>query len=86
MCHYYTGSGFYTENNRRVAGHMEVARTAAAAGVKTCVLTHITESIDIPGIRERIVSNMGTVFPGSIIFGEDLMVLSLKPPSVQPLV
>jgi ribonuclease BN (tRNA processing enzyme) len=43
MCHYYTGSGFYTENNRRVAGHMEVARTAAAAGVKTCVLTHITE-------------------------------------------
>jgi ribonuclease BN (tRNA processing enzyme) len=53
------------------------ALTAQRAGVKTLVLTHVTERIDQPGIRDQIVSEITQTFQGQVIWGEDLMELSL---------
>jgi ribonuclease BN (tRNA processing enzyme) len=41
--------------------------------VKTLVLVHITEQLEQPGVRERIVHEAAEVFSGQIIFGEDLL-------------
>jgi ribonuclease Z len=46
---------------------------ARDAGVKRLVLTHITEQLDRPGIRERAISEMAEVFKGAILFGNDLL-------------
>jgi ribonuclease Z len=46
---------------------------ARDAGVKRLVLTHITEQLDRPGIRERAISEMAEVFRGDILFGNDLL-------------
>lgn len=55
------------------SGHLDAAKTAAEAGVETLVLTHITESLEGSGMRERIVREAGEIFGGTIIFGEDLL-------------
>ena len=44
--------------------------------MKTLVLTHLTEQIDQPTIREQIVHEIRRVFDGKLIWGEDLMRLS----------
>lgn len=54
-------------------GHLDVAMVAREAGVKTLVLTHMTEAIDRPGKRERLLAEMAAIFSGTIIWGEDLM-------------
>ena len=80
MCHYYSGTGYYGDEHPEVAGHMETAKTAAEAGVKMLVLTHLNVSIDIPGIREEIIQDIGKVFSGHLIWGEDLMEVPLDGP------
>ena len=54
------------------------AITAQRAGVKTLVLTHLLAQIDRPGIREQIIHEIKEVFEGQVIWGEDLMVLTLQ--------
>ena len=51
---------------------------AQRAGVKTLVLTHLLPQIDRPGIREQIVHEIQQVFTGRVIWGEDLMRLTLS--------
>ena len=58
---------------RSCTGHLELARMARDAGVKTLVLTHITEQLDRPGIRERVTSEIAGIFKGDILFGSDLL-------------
>jgi len=41
------------------------------------VLTHLTEQIDRPGIREQIVHEIQEIYDGTVIWGEDLMKLGL---------
>lgn len=73
-----------TEEYRRVCGnHIDNAIIASRAGVDTLVLTHILEQIDQPGIRERIIHEIRTVFDGDVIWGEDLMRLGLGSPSLE---
>ena len=73
MCHFLNG----VETDPRIAdccsGHLDAARTAREAGVDTLILTHITEQLEQPGIRERLIGEASEVFPGHIIFGEDLL-------------
>ena len=77
MVHYLSGTE-PTEAYRQACGnHEDTAYIAREAGVKTLVLTHILEQIDQPGVRERIISDMSSVFKGAIIWGEDLMEVPL---------
>jgi ribonuclease Z len=85
MNHFWTESA-PTDIYRQVCGnHVDNAVIASRAGVKTLVLTHILEQIDQPGIRERIVHEIRQVFDGDVIWGEDLMTLSLTGPDLEKL-
>ena len=41
--------------------------------MKTLVLVHITEQLEQPGIKERVLHEAAEIFRGQIIFGEDRM-------------
>ena len=45
--------------------------------MKTLVLTHLLGQIDQPSVRELIVHEIQNVFEGKVIWGEDLMRLTL---------
>jgi ribonuclease BN (tRNA processing enzyme) len=77
MCHFI--NGFVTDPRITgcCSGHLDAARTARDANVRTLVLTHITEQLEGPGIRERVVHEAGEIFEGNIIFGEDLLEVPL---------
>jgi hypothetical protein len=55
------------------------AAIAQRAGVRTLVLTHLLAQIDRPGVRERIVHEIQQTFAGRVIWGEDLMRLTVDP-------
>lgn len=73
MCHYISGTAPGPEWERTVAGHLEVARIARDAGARTLVASHIASQMDVPGLRERLSVEMAAIYPGNIIWGEDLM-------------
>ncbi len=85
MCHYLSG----TEPSKTFAaftmGHMELAELAQAAQVKNLVLSHVTLQFDRPGMRERVVREVGQVFKGNIFFGEDGMEIPLAGPDAAKL-
>ncbi len=73
MCHYVNGAVEDPRIRAGCSGHLDAARTARDAGVNTLVLVHITEQLERPGIRERVLYEAGEIFDGHIIFGEDLL-------------
>jgi len=77
MCHMINGLVEDPRITGCCSGHLDAARTAKDAGVKTLVLVHITEQLERPGIREKILHEAAQVFSGQIIFGEDLMEVPL---------
>jgi len=72
--------------NTTSSGHMDVARFAAQAQVKTCVLSHISEQMDVPGIPERLVREIGEVYAGNLVGGQDLMQIGFSEPAPKPLI
>lgn len=80
MCHYISGTQLSDGFAESCMGHMELARLAQDSGVRNLVTTHITEQFDKPGVRERVIAEMGAVFKGNLFFGEDLMEIPLLPP------
>ena len=62
--------------------HRDNALTAQRAGVKTLVPVHVLGQIDQPRIREQIVHEIQQVFTGKVIWGEDLMQLTLAGPTI----
>ena len=82
MNHYFSGTeptGVY----RAVCGnHEDVAQVALQSGVKTLVLTHFLEQIDQPGVREQILRAIMKVYPGNVVWGEDLMSIPLSGPKL----
>lgn len=76
MCHWISG----TAKSHTGSGHLEAAKAARDANVSTLVLSHFTEQLDVPGIRERLIAEVMKVFKGNVIWGEDLMQLDLLPP------
>ena len=80
MCHFISGTALNAEFDKRNGGHLEVARLAQAAGVKNLVASHITEQMDVPGVRERLIREMADVFKGNLFFGEDLMEIPVGAP------
>jgi ribonuclease Z len=83
MCHYMSGSlkpPLDLKALRSTTGHIELAEVAKEANVKNLVVTHVTESIDMPGTRERVISEMANIYKGNIFFGEDLMEVPIDGP------
>ena len=80
MCHYLSGTELCPEFAESCMGHLELARLAEKSGVKTVVLSHVTEQIDQPGVRERVIRDMSEIYKGNLIFGEDLMKVSVATP------
>lgn len=66
------------ESFRRACGnHRDNAVLAQRAGVDTLVLTHLTPPLDAPGVRERVLREIRETFDGTVIWGEDLLVISV---------
>ena len=85
MCHYISGTQLCEEFAESCMGHPELARLGAKADVKTLVLSHVTEQIDQPGVRERVVREMAEIYRGNIVFGEDLMEIPVRGPAAAKL-
>lgn len=78
MCHFESGtepSPFFRATN---GSHMDVAKIAHCAGAKTLVLTHFPPPLDVPGLLERLVAEMRTVYGGTIIIGRDLLEVPIR--------
>jgi ribonuclease Z len=85
MCHFISGTALNAEFEKRNGGHLEVARLAQAAGVRNLVASHITEQMDVPGVRERLIREMSDIFKGNLFFGEDLMEIPVGAPGPRKL-
>jgi ribonuclease Z len=77
MNHYFSGTEPSPAYRAACGNHRDNALIAKRAGVKTLVLTHLLTQIDRPAIREQIVHEIQEVFEGRVIWGEDLMRLTL---------
>jgi ribonuclease BN (tRNA processing enzyme) len=77
MNHYFSGTEPSAAYRAACGNHRDNALTAKRAGVKTLVLTHVLAQIDQPGVREQIVHEIQQVFDGRVIWGEDLMQISV---------
>jgi len=73
MCHFVNGVVRDARLTNCCSGHLDAARTARSAGVETLVLVHVTEQVERPGVRERVLCETGEIFNGQILFGEDLL-------------
>ena len=73
MCYFVSGTFLKKDQTLTSSGHLEAARTAAKAGVRTLVATHFTPQMDALGVREKCLAEMAEIFDGRIIWGEDLM-------------
>lgn len=82
MNHYLSGTEPSAAYRQAVGNHKDNAAMAQRAGVKTLVLTHFLAQIDEPGLREQIIHEIREEFDGAVIWGEDLMQLTLPAPGM----
>jgi ribonuclease BN (tRNA processing enzyme) len=80
MCHYLSGTELGKEFAKGCMGHLELAALGRDANVKNLVLSHLTEQMDLPGVRERIVREMSEIYSGNLFLGEDLMKIPVGVP------
>lgn len=80
MCHYLSGTAPSKTFSTFTMGHLELARMAQEASVRNLVVTHVTEQFDHPGLRERVLREMGAIYTGNLFFGEDLMCVPFEDP------
>ena len=66
MCHYLSGTALCPEFAESCMGHIELAELGEKANVKTLVITHVTEQIDQPGVRERVLREMAEIYKGNL--------------------
>jgi ribonuclease Z len=81
MCHFISGTALSPDMNKLNMGHLELARLGHAAGVRNLVVSHVTEQMDVPGVRERLIREMSAVYAGNLFFGEDLMEIPVGSPA-----
>jgi ribonuclease BN (tRNA processing enzyme) len=81
MCHFISGTALSAEMNKLNMGHLELARLGRAAEVTNLVVSHVTEQMDVPGVRERLIAEMAAIYSGNLFFGEDLMQIPVGTPS-----
>jgi len=81
MCHFISGTALSPEMDKHNMGHLELARLGHAAGVRNLVVSHVTEQMDVPGVRERLIREMSALYAGNLFFGEDLMQIPVRAPA-----
>jgi len=81
MCHYLTGTALSKTYAAFTMGHLELAELAQNAGVRNLVLSHMTLQFDKPGMRERVIREVGELYKGNVYFGEDLMEIPFTSPA-----
>ncbi len=81
MCHFISGTALNAEFEKRNMGHLELARLGRAAKVRNLVASHITEQMDVPGVKERLIGEMSAIYAGNLFFGEDLMEIPVRAPA-----
>ncbi len=67
-------------------GHKELAQVAQEANVRNLIISHVTEQFDRPGMREKVIRDIGEIYHGNVFFGEDLMEIPLNGPGPAKLV
>jgi ribonuclease Z len=77
MNHYLSGTEPTASYRAACGNHQDNAVIARRAGVKTLVLTHVLAQIDRPAVRERVIREVKREFAGQVVWGEDLMRLTL---------
>lgn len=80
MCHYMSGKELGPAMAKHNTGHIELARLGEAARVRNLVVSHVSEQMDVPGVRERLIREMSAIYNGNLFFGEDLMEIPLSSP------
>jgi len=78
MCHFATGMEPSPGYRAGAGSHMDVAEVAQRANARTVVLSHCIPMLDAPGVLERLVLEMRSVYAGNIIIGRDLMRVPLR--------
>lgn len=85
MCHFISGTALNREFDKRNMGHLELARLGQRASVRNLVASHITEQMDVPGVKERLIKEMSAIYSGNLFFGEDLMEIPIEAPAPRKL-
>lgn len=85
MCHYISGTALNEGFAESCMGHKELASLAQEVRVRNLVVTHVTEQFDKPGVRERAIADMASIYKGNIFFGEDLMEIPVRSPALEKL-
>jgi ribonuclease Z len=80
MCQFLSGTALSPAMDKHNMGHLELARLGQAAQARNVVVSHVTEQMDVPGIRERIIREMSEIYTGNLFFGEDLMKIPVGSP------
>ncbi|MSP67705.1 MAG: MBL fold metallo-hydrolase [Alphaproteobacteria bacterium] len=80
MCHFISGTESSPEFARTCMGHKDLAELGRKARVRNLVVSHVTEQMDVPGVRERLIREMTAVYPGNLFWGEDLMQIPIGDP------
>lgn len=75
MSYYLDGEAARLQIARFCSSHLDAARTAQRARVRTLILVHVDETIDRPEVIDRMVTEARTVFNGQVIAGHDLQVI-----------
>ena len=75
MCHRISGTELNKGAQRSSAGHLEVAKIAEKSRARKCVLTHLSEQINVPGLPERLIRDIQGIYSGDVVWGQDLMVV-----------
>lgn len=77
MCAYESGTELSDVHAKTCCGHRELAAIAAEAQVKTLVLTHFNTKMTKPENRARIMAEISALYPGKIVWGEDLATIRI---------
>jgi ribonuclease BN (tRNA processing enzyme) len=77
LVHYLNAFDFDRTETGMLSKQQVVAVLARDAGVKTLVTTHHGPATDRDGVRERVIADIGEIFKGRLIWGEDLMSFEL---------
>jgi hypothetical protein len=84
MCHFISGTALSTDMNGSTWAS-RACRLGRAAGVRKLAASHVSERMDVPGVRERLIREMSAQYPGNLFFGEDLKELPIGAPAPAPL-
>ncbi len=64
---------------------MNITLLGTGTPTPSFVITHVTEQMDTVGMHEKLLREMGEIYDGNLIWGEDLMSIPLKGPKPRAL-